>query len=206
MNADFFRPDGDPGSSTVSVRANEARHHRDRRLVDTVQHLIEHGHRRPTSSTFPWRRCAVYRRDGARTDAAPGDARLLSSFVAIGTRGDARHLDQTPTGRPLTMRISVRIGSKGGAGASCAAGAGVPRQGQEGGVSRRLPARPSELKQDVRATSRARWRWSRSPSSKGLHRQGARQRPEPAALRSTSARASRGRASTSRRPDSPVGC
>ncbi|MFV3255179.1 hypothetical protein, partial [Klebsiella pneumoniae] len=60
---------------------------------DAVQHLIEHGHRLPDILDYTLAQVRGFVAATARTDAAR-DARLLS-VIAIGTRGDARHLDQT---------------------------------------------------------------------------------------------------------------
>ncbi len=55
--------------------------------------MIEHGHRLPDILDYTLAQVRGFVAATARTDAAR-DARLLS-VIAIGTRGDARHLDQT---------------------------------------------------------------------------------------------------------------
>ena len=55
--------------------------------------MIEHGHRLPDILDYTLAQVRGFLAATARSDAAH-DARLLS-LVAIGTRGDARHLDQT---------------------------------------------------------------------------------------------------------------
>ena len=60
---------------------------------DTVQHLIERGHRLPDILDYTLAQVRGFAAATAREDAAR-DARLLS-LIAIGARGDSRHLDQT---------------------------------------------------------------------------------------------------------------
>ncbi|MBS1937317.1 MAG: hypothetical protein JSS84_05845 [Bacteroidetes bacterium] len=55
--------------------------------------MIEHGHRLTDILDYTLAQVRGFMTATARTDAAR-DARLLS-VIAIGTRGDARHLDQT---------------------------------------------------------------------------------------------------------------
>ena len=55
--------------------------------------MIEHGHRLPDILDYTLAQVRGFVAATARTDAAR-DVRLLS-LVAIGTRGDARHLGQT---------------------------------------------------------------------------------------------------------------
>lgn len=93
VNADFFYPVGDP-ETRRSVRPSEAAARSEGGgWFDAVQHLIEHGHRLPDILDYTLAQVRGFVAATARTDAAR-DARLLS-VIAIGTRGDARHLDQT---------------------------------------------------------------------------------------------------------------
>ncbi|WP_440109489.1 hypothetical protein [Acidovorax sp. BL-A-41-H1] len=55
--------------------------------------MIAHGHRLPDILDYTLAQVRGFAAATARDDAAR-DARLLS-LIAIGTRGDARHLDQT---------------------------------------------------------------------------------------------------------------
>jgi hypothetical protein len=55
--------------------------------------LIAHGHRLPDILDYTLAQLRGFAAATAREDAAQ-DARLLS-LIAIGVRGDARHLDQT---------------------------------------------------------------------------------------------------------------
>ena len=56
-------------------------------------HLIAHGHRLPDILDYTLAQVRCFAATTAREDAAR-DARLLS-LIAIGARGDSRHLDQT---------------------------------------------------------------------------------------------------------------
>jgi hypothetical protein len=62
------------------------------KVIDAVQRLIEHGHRFPHILDYTLGQVRGFLAACERSDAAR-DARLLS-LVAIGTRGDARNLDQ----------------------------------------------------------------------------------------------------------------
>lgn len=55
--------------------------------------MIEHGHRLPDILDYTLGQLRAFMAATGRNEAAR-DARLLS-LVAIGSRGDARHLDQT---------------------------------------------------------------------------------------------------------------
>ena len=59
---------------------------------DAVQHLVEHGHRLTDVLDYTLGQVRGFVAATSRSDAAR-DTRLLS-LIAIGTRGDARRLDQ----------------------------------------------------------------------------------------------------------------
>ena len=88
----IFYPDGDASARRVD-RADERGGGSDHGWFDTVQHLIEHGHRLPDILDYTLAQVRGFAAATAREDAAR-DARLLS-LIAIGARGDSRHLDQT---------------------------------------------------------------------------------------------------------------
>ena len=92
VNADFFYPDGD-ASARRADRADGRDGSNGHGWFDTVQHLIAHGHRLPDVLDYTLAQVRGFAAATAREDAAR-DARLLS-LIAIGARGDPRHLDQT---------------------------------------------------------------------------------------------------------------
>ncbi|ENZ78277.1 hypothetical protein OR214_01691 [Ralstonia pickettii OR214] len=92
VNAEFFYPDGD-ASARRADRADGRDGSNRHGWFDTVQHLIAHGHRLPDILDYTLAQVRGFAAATAREDVAR-DARLLS-LIAIGARGDARHIDQT---------------------------------------------------------------------------------------------------------------